>query len=149
MNKMGMQEFKQYLDAPQLLAEKERDYRLFERRGYADIHPTRIGYDHGMGKMFKESLHVEDYVIWLIESKDIIKEQVHFWEQRVAMLQKAINTLSDDEWLAFNDFRQEKEVERARIEPILMKLKAELEILVSIQLLSMVQQPSVVAEAAL
>lgn len=133
MNKMGMYEFKQYLDSPQLLAEKQREYRLFEQRGYADIHPTRMGYDYGQGKMFKESLNVADYAIWLVESKEIIEKEVEFWEQRVVMLQKAIDTLSDDEWLSFKDFRQNKHVNRSVIEPILLKLKKELEVVISVQ----------------
>lgn len=149
MNKMGMYEFKQYLDSPQLLAEKQREYRLFEKRGYADIHPTRIGYDYGQGKMFKESLNVADYAIWLVESKEIIEKELEFWEQRVVMLQRAINILSDEEWLVYNDFRQDKDVNRSVIEPVLLKLKVELEIIVSVQSIPLVPPYSEIQDTVL
>src|SRR5690606_31013108 len=98
-------------------------------------------YDYEQGKMYKEGFHVEEYVIWLIESKDVIKEQISFWERRVLMLRKALNVLSSEEIALFNDFRQEKEVNRSLIEPILVKLKTELEKIVSFQLFSLIPQP--------
>lgn len=124
---MGLFEFKEYLQASQYLEEANREYQIFTRRGYADIYPTRINYDYGMKKMFKESMDVANYVIWLIESKEILEKDRQFWQRRLQALQKAVALLTPEEQEVLRLFQEGKAMSRRITEPVLLKVKDQLE----------------------
>lgn len=127
---MGLFEFKEYLQASHYLAEANEEYRLFTHRGYADVFPTRIAIDSDQGKMFKEGLNVENYVIWLVESKDILIKDQQFWQRRLNALNKAAEFLTPDEQVVFRSYLNRSNVTREVIEPVLLKLKDQLERLI-------------------
>lgn len=127
---MGLFEFKEYLQASHYLEEAVREFQLFTCRGYADIHPTRTAYDPGQGKMYKESLNVADYAIWLVESKQILLNDQEFWQRRLDALESALKTLTPEEQSIFQLFQSGAVLSRIKTEPVLIKIKTYLESLI-------------------
>ncbi|EIM05330.1 hypothetical protein A1A1_16740 [Planococcus antarcticus DSM 14505] len=127
---MGLFEFKEYLQSSHYLSVAVEEYERFTFRGYADIHPTRIKIDYDQGKMYKEGMNVENYVIWLVESKDILIKDQQFWQRRLNALNRALQILTPLERDIYNLFSIGKTQSRLQTEPVLLKIRDQLELLI-------------------
>lgn len=102
---MGSVEFKRYLFAKENLTELIGKQDLAIRRAYADIHPTRIVYNAAEGRAYSESLCVEDYAIWLIETKDLQKQQRIEFEGYAKTMDKALKELDKEEIILIENYK--------------------------------------------
>lgn len=94
---MGMYEFQQYMYAAERLEELTNLHDLTIRRAYADIHPTRMAFNTGLGKVYSESINVAEYAIWLIEMKEGHFNQREFWRLRAAAFDRVVQSLSAED----------------------------------------------------
>lgn len=125
-------EFFQYVTAAEYLQELKRAHHIEIQRLYDDIHPTRIAYDSGLGAMFSESVNVEDYAIWMIETKEKQKKQRSYYEEKADVFKKALFSLTNEERLYFETIKQRGEIEISN-DPVIEKLKRFLETQIEVQ----------------
>lgn len=102
---MGMYEFQQYMYADEKLKEINGEHELAIRRAYADIHPTRVAFNHDLGEVYSESINVAEYAIWLIDVKEGHSKQREHWRLRTEAFGIAVSTLTSEELLLLHDVK--------------------------------------------
>lgn len=105
MYEMSKAELQQYLYSETRYKELCKQQALELKRAYADIHPTRTGYDYGQGKIYSESINVADYAIYLIDLKADFKRHQEWWFKRVCVYRKAFSRLSVEDQKVFMGYR--------------------------------------------
>lgn len=107
MYEMGSAELMQYVNAEMRYEELCRQQVLELHRAYADIHPTRMGFDFDQGKVFSESVNVEDYAIFLVDLKADHQRQREWWAKRIRVYRKALALLPEAERMNLLGFRKQ------------------------------------------
>lgn len=119
-------EFYQYVIAADYLKDLKRMHHIEIQHLYDDIHPTRVITNSEIGKMFSESINVEDYAIWIIDTKERHKKQQAYYQHKAAVFQNALKSLTDEERHRFDEILQHGELEISN-DPLIEKLKSFIE----------------------
>lgn len=98
INQFGVQELERfYIEAKRRLPYLEDMYKEFVESLYDESPLVRVHYDYETGKMCFTSGNIEDYVLNMIERKELYLKEIERLKQRVSLLEEAMETLRQQE----------------------------------------------------
>ena len=104
-------EYKQFERSLHYLRALQKQHNKELQQAYADIFPTRTGYDFNIGKIFSESLDPAEYAIYLVDLQEQYKRIESYWEIRREAFMNAYRMLSEEQRNNYNShIRSEREI---------------------------------------
>ncbi|MBO1005777.1 hypothetical protein [Pseudogracilibacillus auburnensis] len=114
MYRMSESEFMQYEMAEMRLSQLKMNHAAELQQAYDNIHPTRMGFDYHLGRIFSESLNPADYAIYLVEMREEHELIEKWWGSRATAFKRAFDLLTDEQKEVFNSLGYGMHRERLR-----------------------------------
>lgn len=133
MSYMDEMQFRRYLYAEEELKSLIQEQNLSLRRAYNDIHPTRTYVDHEVGKLYSQSINVENYAIWLAELQGTMERQRKRVIKRIQLYNKAKESLTEDQRILLKKIKmKDPSLNPKAVKALMEALEYELYIVVSL-----------------